>query len=40
MVRDYFLDPCRLVRQVKQFHSPRARELLHPPDEPAGVSTS
>jgi hypothetical protein len=40
-------DPCRLVRQVKEFDgwrgaakpfpSPLASELLHLPDEPAGV---
>jgi hypothetical protein len=33
-------DPCRLVRQVKQFKQlgrSRADELLHLPDEPAGV---
>jgi len=35
-----FKDPCRLVRQVKQFKQPgrsQADELLHLPDEPAGV---
>ncbi len=32
------LDPCRLVRQVKQFHGYNAAgELLHLPDKPAGV---
>ena len=33
-------DPCRLVRQVKEFLSYRstlATELLHLPDKPAGV---
>ena len=33
-------DPCRLVRQVKQFEQPglsQADELLHLPDKPAGV---
>jgi hypothetical protein len=29
-------DPCRLVRQVKQFPGWEAAELLHPPDEPGG----
>jgi hypothetical protein len=31
-------DPCRLVRQVKQFKQLQpADELLHLPDKPAGV---
>jgi len=32
------IDPCRLVRQVKQFGGClEPVELLHLPDEPAGV---
>ena len=33
------LDPCRLVRQVKQFGGYRSGELLHLPDKPAGVGS-
>jgi hypothetical protein len=31
------LDPCRLVRQVKQFRNYCSVELVHLPDKPAGV---
>jgi len=36
----FIVDPCRLVRQVKEFVrwlQPGLLELLHLPDEPAGV---
>ena len=39
----YLPDPCRLVRQVKEFvvqNGPRAAELLHLPHKAAGVGLS
>jgi hypothetical protein len=39
----FVFDPCRLVRQVKQFAGwvkPVATELLHLPDKPAGVENN
>jgi len=36
----YFADLCRLVRQVKEFGRWSASQLLHLPDEPAGVRCS
>jgi hypothetical protein len=31
------VDPCRLVRQVSEIMQLQPGNLIHPPDEPAGV---